>query len=68
LKQTLVSTKNDPVYNTFRNLGINPYSVLFDASFRPRFAEDRSTEEGKLYEDALEFVIREIGLDNLNKI
>ncbi|MCV2419271.1 hypothetical protein LNV47_01570 [Paucibacter sp. DJ4R-1] len=53
LEQTLVQAAESATLGEFRTLGINPLSALLDASFRPNFAADALTAEGKKYEEAL---------------
>lgn len=53
LEQTLCQIATSPVVAYFRDLGINPLSALRGDAFRPDFAEDATTPEGRLYEAAL---------------
>lgn len=55
LEQTLVLAKGSKAVEYFtKDLRLNPLAPLRHASFRPDYAEDGSSDEGKQYEEALE--------------
>lgn len=53
LEQTLIQAKDSPAVKGFHALGLNPLSPLRQACFRPSFAENRESAEGRLYENTL---------------
>ncbi len=53
LGQTLEQVRDDPDLSEFRELGLDPLSALLAEPFRPDFARDASSAEGRLYEDTL---------------
>lgn len=53
LEQTLSRVVNSPVLDYFRTLGLNPLSPLRGNAFRPDYAEDGKTVEGRVYETVL---------------
>lgn len=53
LEQTLVQSADSAALKQFRLLELNPLSPLYNAPFRPEFAETPDTPEGKIYEEAL---------------
>ncbi|MBO1022701.1 hypothetical protein IPV08_22325 [Methylobacterium sp. SD274] len=54
LGQTLELAGADAGVEAFRTLGLDPFSALRAAPFRPDFARDAASPEGQLYEDTLE--------------
>jgi hypothetical protein len=53
LEQCLVQTSASPELNIFRQLTINPLGPLRQPPFRPAYAEDASSDEGRRYEAVL---------------
>ncbi|MFD6319842.1 phospholipase D-like domain-containing protein [Methylorubrum thiocyanatum] len=53
LGQTLELAGADAGVGAFRALGLDPFSALHADPFRPDFARDAASPEGKLYEDTL---------------
>lgn len=53
LERILTQAAADTTVACFQQWGINPLSPLFHAPFRPAFAEDEQTEEGRNYVDML---------------
>jgi len=53
LEQCLIQSKESPALTQFRDFELNPLSPLWYAAFRPDFAIDNTTVEGKLYEEIL---------------
>lgn len=53
LGQTLEQVRDDPDLLEFRELRLDPLSALLAEPFRPDFARDASSEEGRLYEDTI---------------
>ena len=49
----------------FREININPLSPLWAAPFRPHFAEDSSTDQGRLYESLLRKIEHSLELNQL---
>ena len=69
LEQSLMQVKkNSTILNFFMELGVNPLSPLREAPFRPCFAEDDTTDEGKRYESVLERVESEWNFTSLSNI
>lgn len=68
LQQSLLQAASNPVLAGFMELGINPLSPLWSAPFRPDFAEDNQTPEGKRYEAALLRVEEAWGVASLEKL
>ena len=56
LQQCLEQTKDCPVLQAFKELELNPLSPLWEAPFRPNFAQDEKTPEGQIYEATLQRV------------
>ncbi len=53
LEQTLSRAKNSDTVNTFRELCMNPLAPLRAAPFRPLYAVNCESPEGRAYEEAL---------------
>lgn len=53
LQQTLELAAADADVTAFRAMGLNPFSSLLAEPFRPDFAQDATSPEGRLYETAL---------------
>ncbi len=53
LSQTLEQAKEDPGIAFFRSMNLNPLTPLLAEPFRPHFARDRTTAEGRDYEEML---------------
>ena len=53
LEQTLSRVADSPIVDYFRKLGLNPLSPLWAKEFRPDYAENGDSQEGKLYEVVL---------------
>lgn len=53
LEQCLIQSKESRALTEFRDFKLNPLSPLWHAPFRPDFAIDKVTPEGKLYEEIL---------------
>lgn len=68
MEQTLGQAVKSPVADTFRKLELNPLSPLWQASFRPTFAEIGDTAEGQFYEEALKRVEILWGMSGLKNI
>lgn len=56
LEQSLKQTVDCPVLQAFKELQLNPLSPLWQAPFRPDFAEGADSPEGQLYESTLQRV------------
>ncbi len=56
LKQTLIQAKDAPIVEVFRQWEVNPLSALYEKPFRPEFAEDDNSPEGRLYRGVLDSV------------
>jgi len=56
LEQCLIQSKESPVLTEFRDFKLNPLSPLWHEPFRPDFAIDDTTYEGKMYEDTLKSI------------
>ncbi len=66
LEQTLAQASNSAVVTYFRDeLKINPLSPLLHSPFRPVFAEDGASAEGRLYEAAIRRVFQCWAVDQL---
>jgi hypothetical protein len=68
LEQSIIQTKDDNIYNVFRQMNINPISVLRKSAFRPAYAEDNSTLDGECYEEMLNNVELTLSLKNLKNL
>jgi len=68
LKQTLLQTMGSDEYKLFFEMNINPLSPLKEKSFRPVYAEDSSTVEGKYYEMILDQVETALNIKDLSKL
>lgn len=68
LEQSLIQTRQSEIYKVFREMNINPLSPLWKKPFRPLFAEDQTTQEGKYYEKVLNHIEMELELNNLNPL
>lgn len=53
LEQSLIQAKNSSVVKFFEVLQLNSLSPLWEAPFRPQFAENDKTDEGLYYEAVL---------------
>ncbi len=53
LEQVLIQASHCPVLQTFTDMEINPLSPLWQAPFRPAFAETAATAAGQRYETVL---------------
>ena len=53
LEQCLTMASKNPILNEFKKLGLNPLTPLREEPFRPRFAENDDSAEGKRYCDVL---------------
>jgi len=53
LEQTFCQMNQSAVFQYFKEVGINPLSPLWAKPFRPIYAEDQHSAEGRLYEDSL---------------
>ena len=56
LEQCLAQTMDCPVLQAFKELELNPLSPLWQAPFRPDFADSEDAPEGQLYEAMLQRV------------
>lgn len=66
LEQTLLLTKGSKVVEYFtKDLKLNPLAPLRHASFRPKHAEDGSSDAGKQYEEALGRIETKWGVNDL---
>jgi hypothetical protein len=65
LKQTLIQAKGASIVEQFRSWELNPLSALYEVPFRPCYAEDNSSVNGKLYEGVLNAVSQEWGVINM---
>lgn len=54
LEQSLKQTVDCPVLQAFKELQLNPLSPLWQAPFRPDFADSADSAEGQLYEAMLQ--------------
>ena len=68
LEQVLVQASDSLTLKIFLESGINPLSPLWEAPFRPAFAESNDTPEGQRYEAALHMVEDEWNVTSLKKI
>lgn len=68
LEQTFEQLKNDEILSFFRGIDINPLSPLWEQSFRPVYAENTKTDEGKRYEQLLTRLEAKLGLDKLMRL
>ncbi|MHB1512369.1 MAG: hypothetical protein ACYCTF_02925 [Acidiferrobacter sp.] len=68
LEQVLVQASDSLTLKVFLESGINPLSPLWEAPFRPAFAESNDTPEGQRYEAALHMVEHEWNVMSLKKI
>ena len=68
LEQCLVQAKGSHLVKEFAELGLNPLSPLWEAPFRPDFAETDLTDEGRLYQAVLSRVELEWGVTLLGSI
>jgi hypothetical protein len=68
LEQCLLQASESPALEEFVNLEINPLSPLWSAPFRPDFAENDQTPEGRRYEAVLQRVEKAWAVTSLNKL
>ncbi|MEO6316772.1 MAG: hypothetical protein ABIU63_15175 [Chitinophagaceae bacterium] len=68
LEQCLAQTIESEEYTIFRAMNINPLSPLRNESFRPSYAVDNLTEEGKYYETVLNRIEDCLKLSNLGSL
>lgn len=68
LEQSLTQASESIVVEKFAELKVNPLGPLWEAPFRPIFAEKNDTTEGLLYESVLHRVEAEWNVASLRKI
>lgn len=65
LEQIFCQMSKSAAISYFKKININPLSPLWAAPFRPHFAEDSSTEQGRLYESILRKIEHSLELNQL---
>lgn len=68
LEQTLEQAKDCQVLRAFKVLELNPVSPLWNAAFRPEFAETNTSKAGLLYEQTLSKIEKSWGVSHLQSI
>jgi hypothetical protein len=68
LEQTFCQMSKSLVFQYFQRININPLSPLWAKPFRPDFAEDTTSEAGRLYEELLHKIEVTLKLTNLLKL
>ncbi len=68
LEQTLGQAKESSAVKAFLKLELNPLSPLWNAPFRPAFAETSDSGNGQLYEETLTRIERGWMVNKLNSI
>jgi hypothetical protein len=68
LEQTFCQMGKSTVIQYFQRININPLSPLWAKPFRPHFAEDTLSEDGRLYEELLNKIEDTLKLTNLLKL
>jgi len=66
-EQTFCQMEKSLSFAYFREIGLKPLSALLAKPFRPDFAEDNSTEAGRLYEQGYSRIEVTLKLSNLLK-
>lgn len=68
LEQTLHQIADDSNLEAFKKIGLNPLSPLWHAPFRPLYAEDKTTHEGRHYESMLTRIASIWGVSELHNL
>jgi len=68
LEQCLIQAKEDSILKEFLKLKLNPLSPLMHAPFRPDFAVNSESVQGRRFEKSLKRVERAWGVEKLKKI
>ncbi|MBC7390923.1 MAG: hypothetical protein H7329_17075 [Opitutaceae bacterium] len=68
LEQCLFQTRDSKVYELFNEMNLNPLSPLRQEPFRPEYAKDNSTGEGRYYEMVLDKIEKSLNLSTLKNL